>query len=164
MEDKLKIGISPILLIMRLLILFVIIGFCATTVLGVVDFRTEEEIQEDYRESIVNHSLFDEAKMCGKEVLDSRDNILNEDTVTRISCLQVNLSGEMKKVLLIETVNTEISFCYATYLRDSYVLVASDVYRNYKKFGRVVAELVLEGEDLEILYEEVINNGSDTMQ
>lgn len=160
MVDKLKVGISLILIIMRILIACMIIGFCATTVLGGVDFRTEEEIQLEHRNQVINNSLFEEAMNFGKEIVTKNE----QDIVKSVSCLKIRKSKTTIKLVLIDYKGSYVDKCYMTTHIGIYALVSTNNYSLMKKNYREFSELVLEGEDLEILYEEVINNGSDTMQ
>lgn len=157
MENKLKIGGSPIYLLIKFLIIVCILGFCVLTILGLMDFRSEEQKSLDYRKSLTNHTLFDDAKRFAQDILETPDSIVNRDTVKRISCLHVLVSistQEKKKLVLIELKNSTLSFCYITYVGDSYIMTPEDNYRLYRNNSKTISELILEGEDLDILFEE----------
>lgn len=127
-------------------------GFLVCCFLGLVDIRTDEQKQIDHREELIAHSLFQETK----EFVKSK--ISYPQSIQRISCKKFNTSNGYKKLMLIEFKNNAPSDCYFTAIGNSYLKVPEENFSNLEYHYRLVSELVLEGDDLVILFEEMGNS------
>ena len=157
MDEKIKPGKSPLYILILILISICIVGFLTFIILGIADFRSKEEKAEDYRQELISHSLFDDALRFGKDILENSDSLSNKGTVKKISCLSIPKSGTLKKgkkVVQIEYNNDLPPYCYSTTIGNSYVLTPSLNYDLFKGQYSIYTELVLEGGDLDILFEE----------
>ena len=156
MDEKLKVGKSPLYVLTVCVAVICVVAFLVFSVLGLVDFRTDKQKEADYRKELINHSLFDDAKEFAEKILESVDNITNRNTVVRISCIRTYNSSyrnEEQKVVLIEY--NSVTYCYSTTkYSSSYILCNPQVYSVLKNNSRVLSKLILEGEDLNILFEE----------
>ncbi len=138
--------------IMKLLLVLCVLGFCICSFFAFVDVRTEEQKQADYREELISQPLFEEAKIFADKILKEPSVLLSRAKVTRISCMKISISKTIKKVVLIETIKSDFSVCYYTAYGGQYVKVGTDMYDQMYNYKR--SELILEGQDLDILFEE----------
>ena len=150
MNENVKIPSSAILILSRILAAIFLVGFIVTTAIGVIDFRTEKQKENEQREYIVNHSLFSVAEKFAKDILEDSGSV---DSLEKISCVEVKAGEKFKKVVLIEYKNTKKK-CYVSVAGDLYASTTEDMYSKYKEVGLKKAELVLMGDDLNILFEE----------
>ena len=157
MDNEIKLKCSPMLLLMRGILLVCILGFLTCSFFAFADLRSEEEKELEYKTQLIEHPLFSDAKEFAKEMIwHNKYNgfYAEEENTTRISCLKVRLSGSITKVVLIETSNGE-SYCFMSSKSRPYAITPyTSMYRQLKREGLVLSELILEGDDLNIVFEE----------
>jgi hypothetical protein len=152
MEKKLKVGVSPTLFVMWMLIFAMVAGFCATTYLGLVDLRTEEQIREEEREKLINHDLFDDAMIFAEDIVKEG----KQRMIISISCVKVRISGGIQKGVIVKWKGQDGEHCYLiSSLTNKYRAVSYNTYNSVINDGRIISELIIQGEDLSILFEEV---------
>ena len=154
MDEKIRVGISPIYFLTVLVTIVSVVSFFVFSIVGLVDFRSEEERAAEHRESIINNPMFADAERYAKSILTAPDSIKNRDTVKRVYC--VNILKSIQKDTKVKAVVIE---CYGGsyyYLNTKgyYVTSYYDMYYQMTREGKVLSELELVGEDLDILFEE----------
>lgn len=156
MDEKLKVGKSPLCVLTVCVAVICVVAFLVFSVLGLVDFRTDKQKEEDYRNELIENPLFEDAEKYAKEILYSPDSITNRNTLIRISCIRVynsNHPNDEQRVILLEY--TTATYCYSTTQYSSaYMVCNPSLYSAVKNNSRVLNKLVLEGDDLNILFEE----------
>ena len=152
MSDKKTIKPGYPVLILKLLLALCVLGFCICSYFAFTDTRSEEQKQADHREELINQPLFEDAKIFADKILKEPSTLLSRTKVTRISCMKISISKTIKKIVLIETTRSDFSVCYYTAYGDQYVKVGTDMYDQMYNYKR--SELILEGQDLDILFEE----------
>ena len=147
MNVKLKVTKSPMLRLVHILTVLCILGFLVCTFLAATDLRTEEQKAAEHRQSLMSHSLFETTSECAKLFRQRHPSY----TISRISCVGTVRSSA--KAALIET--NHGTFCYATVQGVWGVETYLEFYDNIASPQFNYYELVIEGDDISILFEEV---------
>ena len=151
MKKEFTIRPSPVVTILMLLLAACVIGYCLCSFFAFADLRSEEQKEIDYREELIGNALFKEAQTILKKHFPGP----KRATISRISCMRVRISDDVDNLILVETKDPNISYCYRTVYGDFYTIVSDTSYNSFKFGGyKVYSELILEGEDLKILFEE----------
>lgn len=149
MSKKIKVGTSPVLMIMIGAIIISVLAFSILTVLGLSDFRSDEQKKEEAREELLSHSLINVAIRFAK----------NSDqlSVEKISCYKINASGNTKIYVRVDYDNGTVK-CYSNVTGSIYAGISAETYNLTKRQYRILSELVVEGENLAIVFEEARNS------
>lgn len=153
MSRELKARSSPILVLCYVAIAVCILGFLGCSIMGLVDFRSEEQKEIDYRNELIESGLFKEAERVVSYIKEHPSNVLKINNIKSVTCIGTIKVGSTRAVVRIIT-NSDT--CY--YFRITQDLqVKTTVENQYTEFvidGRF-KRLDLEDKDLEILFEEV---------
>ncbi len=149
MSKKIKVGTSPILMILIGVIIVSVLTFSILTVLGLMDFRSDEQKKAEAREELLSHSLISVAMKFAKD--------LDPLSVERISCYKISASGNSKIYVRIDFDGGTVK-CYSNVTGSIYAGISPETYNLTKRQYRILSDLVVEGENLAIVFEEARKN------
>ena len=153
MSKELKVRPSPMLVLCYVAIAICILGFLACSVLGLVDFRSEEQKEIDYRNELVESGLFKEAKRVISYINKYPSQGPKKTEIMSISCWGISKIGSTRAVVRITTYDN-ICYYYRVTKEFEVAFASENLYTDFVIDGRF-SNLTLKDKELEILFEEV---------